>query len=176
MDNVNTHHKHRRRNNILAKAGFHGLYIIGAVFCLTMATLVLLQMNIQYHIRPDRLSMMSKEELSQIKTEEKATGVVKATGDGRVLLVLEEGDAQSEIAKEMWIPILDQMKIPYETCDVSSFKSNLLKLYDKLIIAITNLAKHVKVIIQTKGYEDFQGENLNLRIDQNSSSFISKIY
>ena len=141
MDNVNTHHKHRRRNNILAKAGFHGLYIIGAVFCLTMATLVLLQMNIQYHIRPDRLSMMSKEELSQIKTEEKATGVVKATGDGRVLLVLEEGDAQSEIAKEMWIPILDQMKIPYETCDVSSFKSNLLKLYDKLIIAITNYPK-----------------------------------
>ena len=141
MDNENINHRHKRRNTILAKAGFDGLYIIGAVFCLTMAALVLLQMNIQYSIRPDRLSIMSKEELSRIKTTENATGVVKATGDGRVLLVLEYGDDQSEIAGKTWIPILNQMKIPYDAFDVIDFRADLLKNYDKLVFVITNYRK-----------------------------------
>ena len=141
MDNENINHRHKRRNTILAKAGFDGLYIIGAVFCLTMAALVLLQMNIQYSIRPDRLSIMSKEELSRIKTTENATGVVKATGDGRVLLVLEEGDYQSGSAGKVWIPILDQMKIPYDICNAGDYRTGLLESYDKLVLAITNYEK-----------------------------------
>ncbi|WP_049962241.1 DUF2194 domain-containing protein [Oribacterium sp. FC2011] len=141
MDNENINHRHKRRNTILAKAGFDGLYIIGAVFCLTMAALVLLQMNIQYSIRPDRLSIMSKEELSRIKTTENAEGVVKATGDGRVLLVLEPGDNQSDDARDIWIPILSQMKMPYDVCDAADYKSDSLKDYDKLVLAITNYHK-----------------------------------
>ncbi|SEA68014.1 hypothetical protein SAMN05216349_12239 [Oribacterium sp. KHPX15] len=141
MDNENINHKHKRRNTILAKAGFDGLYIIGAVFCLAMAALVLLQMNIQYSIRPDRLSIMSKEELSRIKTTENATGVVKASGDGRVLVVFEDVDDQSNVSKTLWIPLLNQMKIPYDALDITDFRADSLKTYDKLVLAITNYQK-----------------------------------
>ncbi|MBO5598960.1 MAG: DUF2194 domain-containing protein [Oribacterium sp.] len=161
MDNENINHRHKRRNTILAKAGFDGLYIIGAVFCLAMAALVLLQMNIQYSIRPDRLSIMSKEELSRIKTTENNEGVVKATGDGRVLVIFEEGDDQSNDSKDIWIPLLNQMKIPYDVCDAKAFSHGNLASYDKLIISITEYAKLSDEIL---GIRNWVNEGGNLMI------------
>ena len=162
MDNENINHRHKRRNTILAKAGFDGLYIIGAVFCLAMAALVLLQMNIQYSIRPDRLSIMSKEELSRIKTTENKEGVVKATGDGRVLVIFEEGDDQSNDSKDIWIPVLNQMKIPYDVCDAKAFSSGNLASYDKLIISITEYAKLSDEILGIRNWVN-EGGNLMIR-------------
>ncbi len=161
MDNVNLDHKHKRKNTILAKAGLDGLYIIGAVFCLTMAALVLLQLNIQYSIRPDRLSVMSRDELAQLKTRELSLGVVKATGDGRVLLVFEGGDTQSDISRDIWIPLMEQMKIPYDICDVTAFRSSELERYDKLILSITEYAKLSEEIV---GIRDWVNNGGNMMV------------
>ena len=189
MDNENINHRHKKRNNILAKAGFDGLYIVGAVFCLTMAALVLLQMNIQYKIRPDRLSLMSKEELSNIKrlhNDSKEPFIVSSgsnlpneniiINNDRCLLVLEEGEPQSEQARDLWIPILEQMKMPYDICDAVDYSSSLLFHYRKVIIAITNYPKLSEELSQISSWVE-NGGNLMIAYPPSfSGSYQSLFY
>ncbi|MCR4691971.1 MAG: DUF2194 domain-containing protein [Lachnospiraceae bacterium] len=127
-----------------------GMYILGMAFFLITVVLILVQANVRYSIRPERLSMASKGELIRQKSSmdcftkeeiEDDTIPNRFTEGNGTLLVLEDGEATSLKAKKIYLPVLDQMKDPYDVCEAYDFEPEMLKTHDKLILAITNYRK-----------------------------------
>ncbi len=158
--------KHSKIKKILAKVNFGGLYILGAAFCVFMVALVLLEANVKYKIRPESLELPEKETLASLKTGAVYNGkIINVHEDinkgDRCLLILEEGDPQSLIAKRLWQPVLDQMKITYDICDAVDFEMGRLDRYSKVVIAVT---KYQKLSGDIAGIKDWVKHGGNLMI------------
>ena len=173
-----------RIKKILARMEFGGLFILGIVFCIFSAALIMVQANVIYTVRPEMISLMPKETLRVIKSDDEGSkptnsilskSKVENTYDQGTILIYEDGDPQSMKAMELWNPVLSQMKIPYDTCEVGSFESGMLKDYKKAIVAITKYPKLAKEIIAIKDWVT-DGGNLMIAYPPETSGSFQSFY
>ncbi len=135
---MSAENKHIREKRIQSRINLSGMYILGAAFIVFMAALLLVQANVQYSIREESIGLLSKDELISMKKKMSDGNGSKA---GQMLIVFEEDDATSRDAKAIYLPMLDQMKEAYHTCEVDEFENIKIDDYDKIVMAITNYYK-----------------------------------
>ena len=125
-----------------------GLYILGAIYCLLMVVLIAVQANVRYTIRDDRLELKPREELKALKERaEDAPGEEPAT-----LLITEEMDPSSIKARNIFVPVLSQMKEPFKECNVTELKPSDIDKYDKIVLAITHYPDLADTIADIKNW------------------------
>ncbi len=161
-----------------------GVYVLGVMYVIFMVVLIAVQANVRYTIRADRLTLLPREELAKLKTEQlermgssfqtiqngqsEADGTASQTEQDTLqeqeiqpvtdeaatqteqdiqqkqdvhkdtLLVIEEGDAGSEKAQKLYIPVFSQMKIDFDVCTAEAFEPEMIPEYDKIVLAITH--------------------------------------
>ena len=110
-----------------------GVYVLGVMYCILMVVLIAVQANVRYTIRADRLTLLPREELAKLKTEQTErmddTSLTDSPDTHKdTLLVIEDGDAGSEKAQKLYIPVFSQMKIAYDAPEVSGSYQTLYEI------------------------------------------------
>ncbi|WP_091205281.1 DUF2194 domain-containing protein [Oribacterium sp. WCC10] len=169
----------------LSRINLLGMYLLGTVFVAFMVALILVQANVRYTVRPEVLELLPKVNLVDMKnTEEPSEGSSEKNNYGetlienksyKTLLITEEGDPQSIKSKELWDPILSQMKISSDECDVSDFKCSMLKDYDKIIMAVTKYQKLSEEIVGIKSWVK-KGGNLMVAFPPETSGSYKSLF
>ncbi len=116
------------------KAHFNltGMYLIGLAFCLLAAVLLAVQANIQYTVRKEAVSLLPREELIRRK------GIAAAEKTADCLLVWEEDDGTSAIARDAMSEMLREMKVPFDLCLAGGLTEEALARYGTVLLAITH--------------------------------------
>ncbi|MCR5419397.1 MAG: DUF2194 domain-containing protein [Lachnospiraceae bacterium] len=123
-----------------------GMYVIGILYIILMVVLVAVQANVRYTIRDDRIKLLSKEELVNLKkVSQQQNKVVPKT-----LLVVEDGDVASQKAKNLFVPVFEQMKEEYDVLDVTELNSRMFENYDKIVLAISHYPMLAETIADIK--------------------------
>ena len=147
-----------------------GVYVLGIMYCIFMVVLVAVQANVRYTIRADRLTLLPKEELVRLKAEQAERNEQKDT-----LLITEPGDAGSDKAAALYIPVLSQMKIGYDVCPADDFTPQMITEYDKIILAITHYPLLADTISELKHWVR-QGGNLMIAYPPEVSGSYQTLY
>ncbi len=128
----------KRKNRTRRSFYLGGMFLSGLVLCAIAAALVLVQRNVPYTVREERLALLSAEEtvrLKQLAAEEKQIALPGEKKD--CLLVYEAGDKSGEEARECMEPVLSQMKLSFDVCSCDDFAPDVLTEYRDLILAVT---------------------------------------
>lgn len=148
-----------------------GLYILGVIYCLLMVVLIAVQANVRYTIRDDRLELKPREELKALKERaEDAPGEEPAT-----LLITEEMDPSSIKARNIFVPVLSQMKEPFKECNVTELKPSDIDKYDKIVLAITHYPDLADTIADIKNWVR-DGGNLMIAYPPEVSGSFQSMY
>ncbi|MCR4807839.1 MAG: DUF2194 domain-containing protein, partial [Lachnospiraceae bacterium] len=138
-----------------------GMYILCGAFCVLAVVLTFVQASVQYQLREESLELKPKEELIKLKsmasahTQDEIYDVKVISGarkENNCLLVLEEDEPTSYKAKQLYIPVLDQMKESYDICEVMEFDSAELEHYDRVVLAISHYPKLKESIADIKNW------------------------
>ena len=126
--------------------GFGGMYILGVVFAIVAIGLIRVQLSVQYSMREESLNLLPREELIHLKNEQNRASNYSEHAEGaapfgRTLVIYEENDLASQNAKDVYIPVLDQMKEDYSVCEVFDFHADMLSSYEKILLVITHYGK-----------------------------------
>lgn len=162
---MSENNKKKKKNK---KVNLDGLLILGFVFCAVIAILILVQANVRYSVREEKLDLYSQEELIKLKqdslnsTKEKST-VLMVTGDDPVSLK----------AQKVFIPMLDQMKVPYDICDVEKFDYTMLEDYETLVLLVTQYQLISKHLLHVKNWVRDGGNLMIAYPPETSGSFES---
>lgn len=128
---------------LMTDVKLRSLHVVGCVFLALIAMLVLVQANVRYTLRPENLELLPKETLKELKSmEPDIEGKTFLNGkEFKTLLIYEDGDPQSVKARQLWEPVLRQMKVSFDICEVSDFDGYMLTSYDKVLVAVTKYPK-----------------------------------
>ena len=114
------------------------MFLTGVVLCAIAVALTLVQYNVPYTVREERLALLSAEETIRLKQMAAAEKQVALPGEKKdCLLVYEAGDSDGEEARECMEPVLSQMKLSFDICSCEDFASDALSTYRDLILAVT---------------------------------------
>lgn len=144
-----------------------GMYVLGVAFIIFIIALILVQASVRYTIKASSLDILPKDELISLEKgkltyviddEDGATivnekGLKELTpGQTRTLFVYEQGEATSDKAQDLFIPVLNQMKEPFDVIEAINFESKMLVSYDKVILAVTHYPKLADVLPSLKDW------------------------
>ena len=157
-----------------------GVYVLGVMYCILMVVLIAVQANVRYTIRADRLTLLPREELAKLKTEqtERMDDTFRTDSPDThkdTLLVIEDGDAGSEKAQKLYIPVFSQMKIAYDVCTAETLEPGMIREYDKIVLAITHYPLLADTIADLKVWVK-QGGNLMIAYPPEVSGSYQTLY
>lgn len=177
------------------QSNFGGMYILGIIFAIVAIGLIRVQLSVRYSMREESLSLLSKEELIRLKTEQSHivdTHYIFGVNDisiqaddsrlpegavpfGRTLLIYEENDPASRNASDVYIPVLDQMKEDFNICEVFDFDPEMLLSYEKVILAITHYGKLQETVADIRSWVH-EGGNLMIAYPPEMSGSFQSLY
>lgn len=107
------------------------MLITGLFYCVMMVVLYSVQSRIPYSVREASIQILPKDELiGAFEKEHQETA--------KYVVVDEPEDLASQNAMKVIIPILEQMKIPFDVVSYEDFTSELLQEYECFILAVNH--------------------------------------
>lgn len=143
-----------------------GMLITALLFSLMMLALYYVQSSVPYTMREESIQILPKEEVQGALDIQKREEV-------RYVVMEEQNDQASRNAMGVIVPILDQMKIPYDVVSAQDFRSEQLQEYECLILAVNHYADIAAMIGELKTWVKQGGKLMVLFPPDYSGNFMA---